>query len=249
MRRALLCLLVLPSFGMTCGPLEPPEPDSCGEAVDGVVDALEIGPERGYEQSFEPWAASDTAMISSGAQGGDMLGVTLRVTGAAPPACLAQRTRLEAGGEVVESSVPLHTYEEPDGSRTTSTLWLVFDGARPPLGSEVDLVAEAGGRAVSSRLTVVAERHRLVSVTPLTGEPQVPYDVTFEIALRRAPEYLPVDLLLDTSDPSVLGPPPGGVTAREDRVLVTAPAVGPGTAELIVRLGDQEMRAPITVQD
>ena len=152
-RRALLCLLVLPSFGMTCGPIDPPEPDSCGSPEAGAVGALEIGPERGYEQPFEAWAASDTAMIESGPQGGDMLGVTLRVTGTAPPACLAQRTRLEAGGEVIESSVPLHTYEEPDGSRTTATLWLVFDQAPAP-GSELEVTAEAAGRSVTSRLTV-----------------------------------------------------------------------------------------------
>jgi hypothetical protein len=247
-RSALLLLLLLPSLGMVCGPIEPPPPDECSAPTGGSVGNLEIGPERGPEQSFEAWAPTDTAVISSGPQGGDMLGVTLRVTGDGPPACLAQRTRLTQGGRQIETSVPVHTYEEADGSRATRTLWLIFDDV-PALGSEIEVRAEAGGQAASSRLTVVAERHRLVSLGPLAAEPRVGDHLEFAIEVRHAPYYWPMDISLESSNLAVLGDPPGLITLYEDRDSFLVPVVGAGTAEIIARYGEQELRAIVTVEE
>jgi hypothetical protein len=155
--RILLAALALPCLGMTCGPApSPPEPDDCSAPGDEPVAALAIGPQILDGEEFEPWRESDTATITEGAQGGEMLGVTLALGGDPLPACVRQRTELRQDGMVgAVADVPVHTYEAGEGARITSTLWLVFEpGFYPPPGSELAVVAEAGGATASARLTL-----------------------------------------------------------------------------------------------
>ena len=247
MRLALVLLLSFPSLGMTCGPAPTPEADSCADPGATPITGLQIGPDQSPDLPFEPWAATDSAIITRGFQGGDMLGVILRVTGAPAPACLAQRTRVSLGGRELQSGVALRTYAEPDGARETRTLWFIFDDA-PAIGSELVVQTEAGGQTATSRLTLVEDRHRLLSLTPPTVNPRVGDAITFALVMRHAPEYTPVDLTLESSDPTVLGSPPGTLMLFEDQTTVQVAAVSAGSAELVVRFRDQELRAPVTIE-
>jgi hypothetical protein len=150
--RFVILFLAVPCMAVTCGPGGgPPEPDVCASPAGGAIASLAIGPS---DATFTPWAAEDEAIVTSGDQGGSMLGVRLRVAGAG--ACLAQHTRvLRAGNVIAEETSPLNAYEDEDGTRTTSSLWLVFNGATPQPGEVIEVVAEAGDRTVSARLTIV----------------------------------------------------------------------------------------------
>ncbi|MBA3542169.1 MAG: hypothetical protein H0T79_21320, partial [Deltaproteobacteria bacterium] len=188
-----------------------------------------------------------TTLITHGIQGGDMLGVILHVTGSPAPTCLAQHTQVTLDGRVLQSGVALRTYDEPDGARETRPLWLIFDDV-PAIGSELEVQTEAGGRTATSRLTVVADRHRLVSLTPPVVTPRVGDTITFALVMRHAPEYETVDLTLESSDPTVLGAPSSTLMLFEDQTTIQVAAVSAGTAELVVRFRDQELRTPVTIE-
>ena len=82
--------------------------------------------------------------------GGSMVAVRLRVTGTSAPACLPQRTTAAVEGtRAGESSVPLATYAEADGSRTTKPLYLVLVAAPVSSGTRVTVSAGAGGKTVT----------------------------------------------------------------------------------------------------
>jgi len=165
--RIFVALLAFPCLGTVCTtPDPPPPPDDCSDPGEQLVDGLAIGPERLIDRSFEGWAPSDTAYVTQGSQGGSMLGVSLSTSGAALPECLAQRTEVRQGDRVLAyADHAVNTYDEAgDGTRTTNTLWLIFEGEVPALGDEVDVVTEAGGRTATVHLTVAADRHRLVEL-------------------------------------------------------------------------------------
>lgn len=253
MRIVLVAALALPCLGMTCGPgPAPPPPDDCSAPADQPVGAVALGPERLVGQPFEPWADSDTVYVTQGAQGGDMIGVAFEIGGGAVPSCLPQRTEVRQGGQVLAGEeVPINTYDEAgDGTRTTRTLWLVFDGATPALGSEVDVVSEAGGATASAHLTVVSDRHRLVALAPSAPGARVGDTVEFRLDNLHAPAGSSYQVALSTAgDPGVLALPATTAWIDADAEALLIPAAAPGSAELVVRYGEQELRAAITVAE
>jgi hypothetical protein len=74
-----------------------------------VVDSLDLGP--GVEGPFRALYDDDVVPLVKGPQGGEMVPVRLRITGPGAPACLPQRTRVEApaGTLAAESSAALST--------------------------------------------------------------------------------------------------------------------------------------------
>jgi len=247
----MIAFLALPELGLTCGPAaSPPPPDDCGSPGDEPLSSLAIGPERLVDQPFLPWSASDTAYVTQGAQGGNMLGISLSLAGQPPPACLAQRSEVRRGDELLAAEdVPINTYDEGgDGQRTTHTLWLIFDGAVPNLGDELDVTTEADGESATSHVQVVANRHRLVSLTATEPNQYVGHKVHFTLTSLHAPEGEGFEVELSSAgDPGVLQLPATTATifsASEELMVDTAAT---GTAELVVRLGDQEVRATVNV--
>jgi hypothetical protein len=253
MRIGIVAALALPGLGMMCAPsASPPPSDDCASPDAEPVSAVALGPERLEGQPFEPWAASDTAYITNGAQGGNMLGVSLELAGDAPPACLAQRTEVRQDGEVLAAEeIAINTYEQGgEATRTSNTLWLIFeDGVIPQLGSELDVTTEAGGAAASAHLVVVSDRHRLLSLAPVAPTARVGDVVQFALASLHAPAGASNQVELATrGDSGVLSLPAATATIFSDAEVLYIPAAGPGTAELVVRYGQQELRASVTVE-
>jgi hypothetical protein len=215
------------------------------------VEGLSLGPERLWERPFEPWSEDDTVYVTQGTQGGSMIGVSLGLAGEGLPACLAQRTEVRQGDDVLASAdVAINTYEAGDGTRTTNTLWLIFDDDDiPELGSELEVVSEAGGRTASTRLTVVEDRHRLVALTP--PAPTMPWqpNLTFSLETVHAPadSTFWVELAVE-GDLFVLEPTNPTEYVYFDQSELNIGSRHTGTAELIVRLGEQELRAPVTLE-
>lgn len=249
----MVAILALPELGLTCGPaFSPPPPDDCGSPGDEPVTALAVGPERVGDRPFEPWGASDTAYVTEGAQGGHMLGVSIALAGDPPPACLAQRSQVrQAGAVLVDEDVAINTYElAGDDRRITSTLWLIFDeGAVPALGSEIDVTTEAGGQTATAHLLVVSDRHRLVSLVAAAPTAQVGDTVQFTLTSLLAPAYAGYQAELSTAgDPGVLSLPAPTTWIYGEEVPLMISAAAPGTGELVVRYGEQEVRAAVTVE-
>jgi hypothetical protein len=109
--------LIALSLLAACGPGAngPPPPDSCLSGQSAGVDSVYLQP----------------AGPTTGGQGALMMVLRIGVTGANPPACLAQSTSVELDTPpthfgVGGSSVPLNTYAQPDGSRLTHDLYVVL---------------------------------------------------------------------------------------------------------------------------
>lgn len=252
MRILFVAALALPSLGMTCGPgPAPPPPDECGAPTGAPVAAIALGPERLDGRPFEAWGASDTAYITEGAQGGDMLGVALELAGAEVPACLAQRTEVTMAGErLAAAEVAIHTYDEAgDGTRVTRTLWLVLEsGPYPAPGSEIDVATEAGGASAAAHLVVVSDRHRLLALAPVTASARPGDTVEFRLDSLHAPAGSAFQVELSTAgDPGVLAPP-ATAWIYGDAEALYIPVAAAGSAELVARHGDQEVRAAIAVE-
>lgn len=252
MRIVVIAALGLSQFAGVCSTPAPPPPDDCSDPGNESIASLSLGPERLPERPFESWNADDTAYITQGSQGGNMLGVSLGLGGEGLPACLAQRTEVRQGDEVlVSADVPINTYDEAgDGTRTTNTLWLVFDDDDvPALGSELEVVTEAGGRTATTHLTVVADRHRLVALSP--PAPTMPWQPNLNFALESmhapADSSFSVELAVE-GDLFVLEPTEPSQWIYSDQTGLYIRSRHTGTAELIVRLGEQEVRAPLTLE-
>lgn len=122
-----------------------PPADRCATPSSGSVDRLELGAATtddlaGNPTPFAPLADGGGVTLLRGAQGADMLGFVLRVSGGAAPDCLDQRTDISdtGGARVTSSATPLATYAQPDGTRLTHPLWLP---AEYPLSFVVDVAA------------------------------------------------------------------------------------------------------------
>ena len=250
--RILVAVLAFPCLGALCvTPDPPPPPDDCSTPGDQPIGAIALGPERLDGHPFEPWSATDTAYVTHGAQGGSMLGISLELAGDLLPACLAQRTELRQGADVhAVADVAINTYEEAGGTRTTSTLWLVFEGGfYPQVGSELDVVSQAGDLTASVHLQVVSDRHRLLALTPAAPTARVGDTVEFLLDNLHAPAGGSYQVTLSTAgDPGVLTLPATTAWIDDEVQALTIPAAAVGTAELVVGYADQEVRAPITVE-
>ncbi len=252
MRIIAIAALGLSQFAGVCATPAPPPPDDCSDPGNESVASLSLGPERLWQRPFEPWSGEDTVYVTQGAQGGSMIGVSLGLAGEGLPACLAQRTEVRRGDDVLASAdVAINTYDEAgDGTRTTSTLWLIFDDDDiPELGSELEVVTEAGGRTATTHLTVVEDRHRLVALTP--PAPTMPWqpNLTFALESVHAPADASVWVELAVAgDLFVLEPTEPTEWIYVDQSELHVGSRHTGTAELIVRLGEQEIRAPVTLE-
>jgi hypothetical protein len=121
-------------FALACNGGSPSAPplDSCTAATAGSVDAVEMGAAVEADLSgnppaaFTPLAEGDGVPLMRGNQGAYMVGFVYRVSGAAAPACLGQKTVVSdaAGMRVTGATVPLKTYPQPDGTRITAALWM-----------------------------------------------------------------------------------------------------------------------------
>ena len=116
-----------------CGPRPSgPTTDSCATPSSGSVDSVELGAASaadlngGSSSPFTLLHDGDGMTLVHGGQGATMLGFTLRVTGASAPSCLGQKTTVNDadGAFVTQSTAPLTTYAQPDGSRTTHPVWM-----------------------------------------------------------------------------------------------------------------------------
>ena len=127
---------------LTCGPEDPvaPTPDECDEPAMARVTTVEIG---GADEPFLAWTHGGAAHLTRGPQGGLMIGIVIRLSGAELPSCLAQETSVlnAARDTLVLSRTPLHTYEQPDGSRMTRVHWLVFEAREPAVGDTLSIRA------------------------------------------------------------------------------------------------------------
>jgi hypothetical protein len=121
------------AFGCDAGPAPPPT-DRCAAPSTGSVDSLEVGAASaadlaGQPTTFAPLHDGDGMALIRGAQGANMLGFILRVSGASAPACLAEETSVTdtGGAPITAATPPLTTYAEADGTRLTHPLWLPAD--------------------------------------------------------------------------------------------------------------------------
>jgi hypothetical protein len=131
--------MLVPLLGLAlalgCGDgAKPPPTDACAMPSPRAIDTLELGAATpadlaGQPAAFVPLHDGDGLSLIRGAQGANMLGFVLRVSGASPPACLPQSTVVtdSAGARVTASMPPLATYAASDGTRVTHALWLPAD--------------------------------------------------------------------------------------------------------------------------
>ncbi len=133
MHRLVAMTLVVAAIG--CGPApNAPPTDSCATPSAGSIDSLELGTATatdlaGGTTAFTALQDGDGVTLIRGAQGANMLGFRLRVSGASAPSCLGQQTTITdtTGARVTGSSPPLATYAQPDGTRLTKPMWLPAD--------------------------------------------------------------------------------------------------------------------------
>jgi len=245
--RLFLVLACAFSLGVFCGPGgEAPPPDSCGSPTARSITELEIGPEMNETRGFDPWATDDIGYITEGFQGGYMLGVSLRLSGDAP-ACLQQKTVVKNGGAVLaQETSPLNTYDAFDGTRTTRTMWLVFEDTGPPLASQVQVIATAGGKTTSSYVTIAEDRHRLESLMAVKASTQLGYLVELELKSRHAPQYEGFTPTISFSNPGILAVPMM-MYVYDDVQRLSLTSLAAGETDVIVTFRDQEMRAHVVV--
>ena len=247
MKPVLLALSCAFSVGATCGPGDDgPQPDSCNSPTSKSVTELEVGPELNEMRGFEAWASDDIGYITRGFQGGNMLGVSLRLSGDAP-ACLEQKTVVKTGGTVlVQESAPLNTYDAFDGTRTTRTMFLVFADSGPPLGSQVQVVTTAGGKTASAYVTIAEDRHRLEALTAVKASTQLGYLVELELKSRHAPQFEGFTPTISFSNPGILAVPTM-MYVYDDVQLLSLTSLAAGETDVIVTFRDQELRAHVVV--
>lgn len=235
------------SMGATCGPGDgAPPPDSCNSPDSKSISSLEIGPEMNDVRGFDPWLPDDIGYVTSGFQGGHMLGVSLRLSGDAP-ACLQQKTVVKDGGAVLATETsPLNTYDSLDGTRTTHTMWLLFENAIPQLGSQIQVVTTAGGQTTSSYVTIAEDRHRLESLTVRYPSTIVGYQAELEIKSRHAPQYVGFSPTITFSNPGILAPPQT-MYVYEDTQTLLLTTLTAGETDVIMTFRDQEVRAHVVV--
>jgi hypothetical protein len=154
--RVLFFAVAFASACMMMGDGLPPRPDDCvTDAAEMTrLDVLELGAPD--ERVFMPWSDGAVAPVVTGPQGGAMIGLRLRIGGPSMPACLPHQTTAanKGDGELARVSQPIKTYAEPDGSRVTKTLWLIFSARAPRSGERMVVSTIAGGLTRSVSLSI-----------------------------------------------------------------------------------------------
>jgi hypothetical protein len=136
----------------------PPAPDAClGGQQLVTLDGLEIG--AADELAFRPILQNAKVAIVRGPQGGDMVGIRLRLTSDSPPNCVFQSTVVvqENGDTDVVGSLAtsLNTYDDGPRVRSTRPTYIIL-GSEPISGREAKITVECGGRMLER--TVLLER-------------------------------------------------------------------------------------------
>jgi hypothetical protein len=233
------------------------EPDDCSSprALDGV-DAIELGALARVDgrDVFVPWADDELVDITVGIQGGSMLGVALRLRGSNVPACVDHRMVLryaEAQERQLASTwYPVRTYSQPDGTRITGTMWMIFNGAVPRPGEVVELHVQMGSFAEQRRLQIIGprpDRVRLVGALPLQAGSTYSLEIQFD-------RYIldPMVVTIASSDPEVFRPVEPSVQLDREPdfgVLVTRiEAVATGSATLSISAHGGTIETELRVQ-
>lgn len=234
----------------------PPPPDDCSSpgALDGI-DGVEIGTFQDVdgEEVFVPWDDNSVVDITLGAQGGDMLGAVLKLHGSEVPACMEQRMlvlRPEAQETLASTHYPVRTYEQPDGTRITRVIWLIFGGERPWQGDAIELRLQMGPFEIQRRLLVEAprpERVRLVGGSPVSAGSTAYLELTFDRYINGA-----MNVSLSSSDAGVARPvePSLRIERQSDSglFLTEIEAVAPGTATISVLAHEHTLELDVTVE-
>ena len=145
------CVLVLAMLATGCPRSGVPAPDSCVRGAAGAVTALELGPGgSGEDTPFSPWRDGDVVTPVFGGQGFTMVVLRMRVTGAAPPTCLAQETYVRsATSDLASSNASVKTYAD-GAARTTHSLFI--PASFPAPGEPLLVEVHAGGLTVKRSL-------------------------------------------------------------------------------------------------
>jgi hypothetical protein len=151
MKGAVVAFLFL--AGCSAGP---PAPDACLGGKQAVtLDELEIG--AADEAEFRPIVENATVAILRGPQGGDMVGLRLRLTSDSPPGCVYQSTVVvqENGDMDVVGSLAtaLNTYVDGPRVRSTRPTYIIL-GSEPISGREAKISVECGGRTLERTVTL-----------------------------------------------------------------------------------------------
>ncbi len=154
---AILSLSQLGLVGNGCGNNNngPPDPDDCGSPnSSAVIATLEIGPAGDGE--FVPWQGGETVTIAYGPQGGAMIPLRIRATGANLAECMLQTTHISNPAGLPEfgsNETPLRWYQDPGGGMATRTAYVILD-SEPSLGEEVRVETTVLGVSTSRVLSV-----------------------------------------------------------------------------------------------
>jgi hypothetical protein len=120
-----------------------PDPDSCETPGVGTLSTVELG--TADEGTFSPLQSGQAVDLVFGGQGGAMVPVRLRLSGSDVPSCLAHMTEVYYDGQQIASdSVPVHTYEDDGGARSTKAMFLVLFGSEPAPGQTFEVRTTVG---------------------------------------------------------------------------------------------------------
>jgi hypothetical protein len=149
-------LRALTFITLFCGCAAPPAPDACLGAAQqrAEIDQVEIG--AGDDAEFQPLAENAEVRVVRGPQGGDMIPLRIRVSGASPPACLQQSTSVEQPATQVSGmlATPLATYPDAPGTRATRTLYVVLNGV-PKSGETARIAVDCAGKRTERTVRVI----------------------------------------------------------------------------------------------
>ena len=187
----------------------PPPPDDCSapRALDGI-ESIEVGVVQEDSGSFVPWQDEAKVELTRGLQGGTMLGVVLSLRGSNLPACMQHSMELRGrsgGGVLANTDYSVKTYAENDGTRITSTVWLIIDDSSyTRQGDQLELTLHVGQLEVRRSLMVappIPASMDIVGSGPLSAGSAY----SLEIVLDR---WIESDLTvaIESSDPALLRP-------------------------------------------
>lgn len=211
------------------GGSSPPPPDDCSapRALDGI-ESIEVGVMQEGSGSFVPWEDEAMVELTFGLQGGTMLGVVLSLRGSNLPACMQHSMELRGGyggGVLANTNYSVKTYAEGDGTRVTSTVWLIFDDSSyARQGDQLELTLHVGQLEVRRSLMVAVPIPVSMDIAgsgPLSAGSAYLLEIVFD-------RWIESDLsvAIESSDPALLRP-------LEPTLQVTAQGAGlPIVAEL-----------------
>jgi hypothetical protein len=205
--------ILLVTSGCPFGPPPgPPPPDDCSNpsALDGI-DAIEVGALQNDE--FVPWQDTQAVELTYGSQGGTMLGVALSLSGSDLPRCMLHTMELTGpdGTLLAATDYAVTTYPGRDGTRTTATIWMIFQDVEPLPGARLDLELHVGGLEI--RRSLHREGPQITDVRVIDDETFQVSDGTLDIGGQYSLQISfdrPIEwaaaVAIESSDPGVVRP-------------------------------------------